>query len=238
ALRLEPVLSGTQQEKRDQAAWFFLLYGDKGVMDMLSGFAEGGLAGVGRTVTQKTVPLGPAWDLAEQLNIPQHIGGTGIRVTVPYYSPLRTNANGTRVRVNGEAAGELKQAESISQLVVQNQLLNAGPDLQAALARATLKNVTAAQAGGMLGGGLGQLAGKAVASGSSAAETRSWLTLPYGIRIARFPVEPGKHTLKLVTQSRQGTTLASHMKEMSVEAGQTKVWVTRTIDPTQERPYN
>lgn len=238
SLRLKPVLSGTAQEKQDQAAWFFLLYGDKGVMDMLSGFAENGLAGVGRTVTQKTVPLGPAWDLAEQLNIPQNIGDTGIRVTVPYYSPLRTNANGTGVRVNGKVAGDLRQAESVSQLVVQNQLLNAGSDLHAALARATLKNVTAAQAGGMLGGALGKLAGKAVASGSSAAETRSWLTLPYGIRVARFPVESGEHELQLVTQSRQGTVLVEHQKQMSVKAGQTKVWITRTIDPTQERPYN
>ena len=237
ALRLKPVLTGTEQEKEDQQRWFTLLYGDKGVMDMVSGFSEGGLSGVAQTVSQKTVPLGPAWDLAKQVKVPQNIGETGIRVTVPYYAPLRTNANGAHVKLDGREVVGLEKSEAVSQLFVQNQLLNAGADMNEAMARAVFKNVTAAEGASMFGGWLGRQAGKAAASATAAAETRNWLTLPYDIRISRFAVEPGKHDLRLVTEGQSGQPIATARKQISVEAGQTRVWVERTFDPTQERPY-
>ncbi|MFA9460609.1 hypothetical protein [Thiohalorhabdus methylotrophus] len=242
SLLLRPVLTGDGMEEKDQLSWFFLLYGDKGVLDLLNGYREGGLYGVARNFTSKTVPLGPAWDVAEQLKIPQTLGSTGIRVTVPYYSPLRTAANGTRLLVDGEDAGQLLDAESLAQLTMQEQLLNASSDLYNALARATLKNVAGSEAGGMvssaLGGGegLGSLAGKLLASGSSAAETRNWLTLPYGIRLMRVAVEPGKHHLELTTLTQNGSRMARTGRDFELAPGEVRVWVRRTIDRTQERP--
>ena len=237
SLELRPVLGGTEQQKEDQMSWFFLLYGDKGVMSMLDGFQENGLAGVHDSVTSKTVSLGPAWTIAENLRIPQAIGNEGIRVTVPYYSPLRTAANGSRLKVNGERVTEFKQAESLYQLVLQEQLLNAGSDLNGAMARATFKNTVAAEAGGALGGGMGRLLAKLVASGSSAAETRNWLTLPYGIRVARVSVEPGEHTVDITSLTNNGNQLAHKQRTVEVDKGEIKVVVERTMDPSQQRPH-
>jgi hypothetical protein len=243
ALRLRPVVTGANsQEAADQLTWFFLLYGDKGVLEMLDGFAEGGLGGVASRVTSKTVPLGPAWDLAEELRIPQAIGGEGVRVTVPYYSPLRTAANGARLKVDGAVLGTFRDAESLSQVALQEQLLNASGDLYRALARATLKSLAGAEAGGLLssalGGGeaLGRLGGKLVAAGTSAAETRNWLTLPYRIRLVRVPLEPGEHQVAVTTLTNSGAKMARSKRTVSLASGEIRVWVVRTMDPTQHRP--
>jgi hypothetical protein len=243
SLRLTPVITGrTSREAADQLTWFFLLYGDKGVLDMLDGFAEGGLGGVARSVTSKTVALGPAWDLAEELRIPQAVGAEGIRVTVPYYSPLRTAVNGSRLMVDGAMHGTFRDAEALSQVAVQEQLLSASGDLYRSLARATLKNVAGAEAGGFLssalGGGeeLGRLAGKLTAAGTSAAETRNWLTLPYRIRLVRVPVEPGTHQVAVTTLTNAGGQMGRSEQTVTLEAGEIRVWRMRTMDPTQHRP--
>jgi hypothetical protein len=228
ALMLEPVLTGTEQEKRDQRSWFFLLYGDKGVMDMLDGFQDGGLYGVAETVSRKTVTLGPAWDVATELRIPQAIGSSGIRVTVPYYAPLRERAGVSRLAVNGEVVNEFRRAESMYQLFLQNQLLNAGSDLNSAMARATLKNVLAFEAGNAAGGGLGAFVGKLAASGTSAAETRNWLTLPYGIRVARVALEPGTHEVAINTAFGSGGATRNH-HQVEIEPGEVRVLTERTI---------
>ena len=236
ALRLKPRLGGTSQEQADKLGWFFLLYGDKGVMNMLTSFSDGGLQGVAESFSSKTVTLGPAWELAEQLRVPQAIGNSGIRVTVPYYSPLRTACNGSHLEVNGKRVGTFRQAENIYQLFLQNQLLNASSDLQAAMARATLKNVVGAEAGAALGGFWGRLGGKVLASGTSAAETRNWLTLPYEVRLVRVPLEPGSHIVSITTLTESGNRIAHRQHNVEVEAGDIRVLVERTMDPTQQRP--
>ncbi|HKJ88595.1 MAG TPA: hypothetical protein VKA48_08820, partial [Gammaproteobacteria bacterium] len=143
---------------------------------------------------------------------------------------------------DGGDAGDFMQAESVSQLTMQEQLLNASNDLYSALARATLKNVTASEAGGFLssalggGEGLGKLGGKLLASGSSAAETRNWLTLPYAIRVVRVPVQPGKHHLEVNTFTQNGSRMAHAERTVELDPGEVRVWVRRTMDPTQQRP--
>lgn len=236
ALTLKPVIGGSPQEKQDKRSWFFLLYADKGVMNMLTSFRDGGLQGVADSFSSKTISLGPAWQLVEELRISQAIGSTGIRVTVPYYSPLRTACNGSYLEVNGKRQGEFQQAENMYQLFLQNQLLNAGADLQSAMARATLKNVVGAEAGAAIGGFWGRLGGKLLASGTSAAETRNWLTLPYQMRVIRVPVEPGKHTIGITTVTQSGNRIAHRQRSIEVEKGDIQVLVERTMDPTQQRP--
>ena len=237
ALRLRPVITGdTSRAAGDQLSWFFLLYGDKGVLEMLKGFSEGGLGGVARSLTSKTVYLGPAWRLAEDLHLPQAVGREGIRVTVPYYSPLRTAADGARLQVDGAVLGRLRGAESVAQLALQGQLLAASNDVYQALARATLKNLAAAEAGQALGGDLGRLGMKLVAAGTSAAETRNWLTLPYRIRVLRVPLEPGRHQVRVTTRTNSGARMARARRTLDLKAGEVRVWVLRTMDPTQQRP--
>ncbi|WP_200257172.1 hypothetical protein [Halorhodospira neutriphila] len=240
AFRLKQVATGEPQHKKDQLRWFYLLYADKGIdklkSNMLIGYsAQGDLPGGDYRVNDKTVPVGPLWDIASELNIPQNIGRSGIRVTVPYYSPLRTNAGRTQLSIDGQEVGYLDQAESVSQLFIQNELVKAGQELRESMARATFKNVFAAEAGKQAGGFLGSLLAKVATSATSAAETRNWLTLPYDIRLARYSVEPGEHELTIETQ---GTGMAGSAEEtISVKAGEIKVWVQRTFDPSQERSY-
>lgn len=225
-LRLDPVLSGSEEERQDKMSWFFLLYADKGVMSLVDGYAEGGLAGVADKLTSKTITLGPAWQLAKSIRLPQAIGGTGLRVTVPYYRPFDKPFQGSRVRVDGEEHAMLR-SENLYRVALQEQLRNAGSDLNGALARASLKNILAGEVGQALGGGLGRLAGKVTATASSAAETRNWLTLPYEVRVRRIPVEPGEHEVTLTTTRRDGTVVRER-HTVELDSGETHVLRERT----------
>lgn len=245
SLRLTPVITGTEpSEATDQFTWFTLLYlyGDRSLFDMLDGFANGDLGRMVRAATSKTVALGPAWSLAEELRVPQALGSEGIRVTVPYYSPLRTAAGDSYLMVGGVTRGGLRDGAALAQVAVQEQLLNSSRDLYRSLARATLKNVSAAEGGGLLasalggGEGLARLAAKLIAASTSAAETRNWLTLPYHIRIARIPVQPGTHQVAVTTLTRHGDEMARTQRSVTLEAGEIHVWRLRTMDPTQHRP--
>jgi hypothetical protein len=231
SLRLEPVPSGSPREMRDQLAWFFLLYGDKGLTDLLYAYSEDSLSEV--SVTHKTIPLGPAWELARELRVIRTLGNTGIRVTVPYYPPPRRQVESSKVVVDDTTNQRLLTAESISQIAIQNQLLHADHDLRAALSRSLLKCVLASEAGNALAGGLGGLAGKVLASASSAAETRNWLCLPYEVRLARKFVHPGEHDLRLVTLGESGNCIAQAKKTVDLEAGEIYLWVQRSMDPAQ-----
>jgi hypothetical protein len=225
-LKLEPVLTGDEEEREDKMSWFFLLYADKGVMSLIDGYTQGGLAGVADKLTSKTISLGPAWQLAESIRLPQAIGNTGLRVTVPYYRPFDKPFRGSRVSVDGSGR-EMLRSENLYRVALQEQLRNAGSDLNGALARASLKNILAGEVGEALGGGLGRLAGKLTATASSAAETRNWLTLPYEIRVRRIPVEPGEHQVTLTTTRRDGSVVRER-HTVQVEAGETYVLRERT----------
>ncbi|MFW6415731.1 MAG: hypothetical protein ACOCZ2_05375 [Thermodesulfobacteriota bacterium] len=237
SLILDPVLLGSRQEMRDQMSWFFLMYADKGVLDIVKNYAYGGLYDAARGFGSKIVPLGPAWDVAESLLIPQTLGSFGIRVTVPYYSPLRSKWGQSKISWDGREKSLLR-AESIAQMALQNQLFTAGHDLRVALARAVVKNIAAVEAGRALGeevignemwGVFFKLLGKGLASGSSAAETRNWLLLPREIRVARIPVQAGKHTLTLKTYLDSGGLHESTSRSFELDPGEIKVWIHRTM---------
>jgi hypothetical protein len=225
-LKLEPILTGSEEQKEDQMSWFFLLYADKGVMSLIDGYTQGGLAGVADKLTSKTISLGPAWQLAESIRLPQAIGNTGLRVTVPYYRPFDKPFQGSRVSVDGSSRKMLR-SENLYRIALQEQLRTAGSDLNGALARASLKNILAGEVGQALGGGLGRLAGKLTATATSAAETRNWLTLPYEVRVRRIPVEPGQHQVTLTTTRRDGSVVREQ-HTVEVSAGQTYVLRERT----------
>lgn len=225
-LKLEPVLTGDEELRQDKMSWFFLLYADKGVMSLIDGYTQGGLAGVADKLTSKTISLGPAWQLADSIRLPQAIGNTGLRVTVPYYRPFDKPFQGSRVSVDGSSRDMLR-SENLYRVALQEQLRNAGSDLNGALARASLKNILAGEVGEALGGGLGRLAGKLTATASSAAETRNWLTLPYEVRVRRIAVEPGQHQVTLTTTRRDGTAVRER-HTVEVSAGETHVLRERT----------
>ena len=238
SLVLAPILIGSKQKNRDQLSWFFLLYADKGVLDIVKNYALGELYGVAKGFVSKTIYLGPAWDLAQSINLPQTLGRTGIRVTIPYYRPLRSKWGDSRVLLDGQKGFSLLRADSVAELALQNQLLTAGRDLRIALARAALKNILAAEGGkalgkqtvgSELGAKIFQILGKGIASASSAAETRNWLLLPREIRVLRLPVSAGRHSVTLNSYKDSGVLHRTTTRSFVLDPGEIKVWVHRSL---------
>jgi len=227
SLYMYPILTGQPSDKNDQRAWFFLLYADKGVLDIVNNYSSGGLSGTVKGLQRKTIGIGPIWSVAENIGLIGALGNGGVRVTVPYYSPLKKKFGMSRMVVNGKS-GYLVKGEDIGQLALQNQLLNAGKDLNEALARATMKNLVAYQAGGQLGD-LALLGGKLAAAMTSAAETRNWLMLPSEIRVNRIDVLPGDHSVEITTHDISGQVISTITENVSIKPGEVKVLFKRTF---------
>lgn len=227
SLYMYPVLTGQPSDKNDQRAWFFLLYADKGVLDIVNNYSSGGLSGTVKGLQRKTIGIGPIWSVAENIGLIGALGNGGVRVTVPYYSPLKKEFGLSKMVVNGELR-YLAKGEDIGQLALQNQLLNAGKDLNEALARATMKNLIAYQAGGQLGD-LALLGGKLAAAMTSAAETRNWLMLPSQIRVNRIDVPPGDHSVEITTHDVSGQVISTIKENVNIKPGEVKVLFKRTI---------
>jgi hypothetical protein len=227
SLYMYPILTGQPSDKNDQRAWFFLLYADKGVLDIINNYSSGGLSGTVKGLQRKTIGIGPLWSVAENIGLVGALGNGGVRVTVPYYSPLEKKFGMSRMVINGESKYLLK-GEDIGQLALQNQLLNAGKDLNEALARATMKNLIAYQAGEQLGG-LAVLGGKLAAAMTSAAETRNWLMLPAEIRVNRIDVDPGDYTVEITTHDLSGQVISSKKENVNIKPGEVKVLFKRTF---------
>jgi hypothetical protein len=227
SLYLYPILTGEYSDRNDQRAWFFLLYSDKGVLDIVRNYSLGGLSEAVQGFERKTITLGPLWSVAENLGLIGALGNGGVRVTVPYYSPLKKQFGQTTLCINGQIQPLIK-SEDIGQLALQNQLLNAGKDLNSALARASMKNMLAYQAGSQLGS-LALLSGKIAAAVTSAAETRNWLMLPSEIRVNRISVSPGEHNIEIKTYDISGQVISNEAGKINVKPGETKVIFKRTI---------
>ncbi len=227
ALILEPVLIGTEKDKQDQANWFSMLYAEKSPYALISSYYKNGLAGVIQSLTSKTFSLGPLWEVAEEIHLIEAIGSLGIRVTVPYYSPLKNTFKNSTVSVNGKDYPMIK-AESLARIALQEQLKNAGSDLRDALARESLKSVMANETG-KLGGEIGTLIGKIAVAATSGAETRNWRMLPSSIRIARIPVTPGKNEIILKTH-RENRPDKIVSRTFDLKKGEVTIWNTRVIE--------
>jgi len=170
--------------------------------------------------------IGPLWSVADGLGLIKAIEG-GMRVTVPYYRvPSMMNVGKSQLTV-GNQTYPMITSQSLAHLAVQQQLLTASDDLQEAMAREALKNLTAYQVGSA-GGGLLALAGKIAANASSAAETRNWLLLPWAIKVRRIALDEGTHTVKLRSEVLPGK-VDSEETTVNIEKGQLKVWTVRTF---------
>ncbi len=234
ALEISPVLTGTAAEQAAQQDWFTMLYADTGLLDMAHAYYREGLSEVVDSLAEKTIPLGPAWSTAVDAGIIEAINGAGgIRVTVPYYMPKSRSLDSVKVRVDGETRRTLDRSDSLKTLAVQEQLLESGRDLKMGLARATLKNMGASEAGEAAGGQAGffiEILGRIMGAASSQAETRSWLTLPAEAQVGSVALKPGKHTVS-VHGFKDGREVVSTRREFEIGAGDVRVWNERLVSP-------
>lgn len=233
-LVLEPILTGNKQERHDQMAWFFSMYSEKGILSAIDNYKEGGVAQVYQGLRSKRFGIGPVWNLAKELDLPKAIGREGVRITVPYYRPIPHLYGPSEIWVDGQEKGDLTKAESLSQMALQEQLLNAGSDLQEALARELVKAILAEKTSSLASGSNASLLGaglKLFNTLTSEAETRNWLTLPQTIRITRMPVSAGKHTVKLETKYLAKTgSYGQSQYNIQLSRGEIYILRDRTID--------
>lgn len=233
-IAVSPILSGDLKTQLDQRFWFFALYADKGITDVLSAVHENrvvpSLMQFGLT---KREYLGPLWDVADGLGMID-IMKQGLRVTVPYYGVTSLTLPGTSTLTVDGKSHQLIVGQSISHMAVQQQLLNASGDLQEAMAREAFKGLTAAKTASLVGdnnaqaGAILGLLGKIATAATSSAETRNWLTLPGQIKVSRVPLDAGQHSLSLNSVLEGGKVVtASH--SVNIEQGKMAVWKVRSL---------
>ena len=231
-LIVSPILTGNQKERSDQMGWFFAMYSGKGLSSAISNYRLRSLtpSNVIQGLTSKRIGIAPVWGLAESLGLPRAIGDFGVRVTVPYYRPGVLRYGSSELWVDGSKYGNLVAAESLSQLALQEQLLEAGGDLQQALSRELVKAIFADKLAREVGGGYLSLAAKLVNTATSQSETRNWLTLPETIKITRLPIAEGQHKVKIITKNASNVgNYAQSQHELTFKKGQIRILRNRTV---------
>lgn len=237
-LEVQPYIIGNDKH---QLAWFYLLYADKGLADIMTDFldysSEGWFYGINFT---HRIPLGPLWYQAERIGLTDVIGDF-MRITVPYYEAPKKQEP-TTLKVAGKDYSMIK-ASCPAQIAIQEQMVNSGKDIQRALARASLKALAAVKIGDAAKGvkqleslgGLISAVGQIAAQLTEAAETRNWLTLPAEIRIRRIPLPAGEHEAYLDSLFNKGQHKRLK-KIMTLKAGDIHLWQVRTLAPEMAEP--
>ena len=220
ALELTPYAFATD---RYQLAWFYLLYADKDFVDALANYLDAMEVGIILNSFTKTQSLGPLWDTAVDLGLIEAIGSS-MRVTVPYYRPAKPL--GSSILTVNDSQLPMIKASNPAQMGIQEQMTRSSTDIQLALARTSLKALTAQTVTG--GNGLLGVVGKLTAQLTDAAETRNWLLLPQDIRIRRTLLEPGQHQLELNSQLHGKQQHRSSIT-MDVKAGDIRLWRVRSL---------
>lgn len=230
ALQLRPYFHGNDQAK---LAWFYVLYADKGILDAVSNYLDAVEVGYVLNSFTKTVNIGPLWQTAEELGLVTAIGSS-MRVTVPYYEPVQPLGY-SNLSVGGQSLA-MHKASNPALMAVQEQMTRAGYDIQMALARASLKAITAQSVGKVGGsyGGLLAMAGKLAAQLTDAAETRNWLLLPQEIRLRRVVLEPGEHALTL--ESQLPTGIQRFDSQVNLQPGEIHFWRVRSLPELGHTP--
>ena len=232
SLELSPIFGPGAPDS--QRAWFYVLYADKSLADLMFRYLDGSFLGFVLGDFRKTVPLGPLYQTAEDLGLISAIGN-GLRVTVPYYAPPKYVAGISTLHVDNQSY-DLIQASRPTLLGIYEQVVTAQSDIQGALARSALKALLAEKAavelakatGGNQFAGLLAGVGKIATQLTEAAETRNWLMLPDSIRIKRITLEPGEHHVTLNSEPK--THHRVQQKEtVTLRAGETTVWQVRTM---------
>jgi hypothetical protein len=229
AFVLSPVpLRGTENNQAPMS-WFRMVYADRGILPLIYKYNHNGLIRVAVSPFEKTIVLGPLWDVFERNKMISAIEKFPLRITVPYMRPLPENIGYSSLTVNGHPMSSLQSAESVAQLAIQAQLRNAGLEIMAAVARSLIQLKTVMDRLEKLGLGdnLSRLS-SFVPNIMTAAETRSWMLLPYIIRMTRVALKPGRHEAELVIRGLSGHELDRQRRTLDLKAGQIAVWTTFT----------
>ncbi len=161
---------------------------------------------------------------AESVTLPAP-SGLLVRVALPRYEDRPNAVRDARVRVDGREADTVP-VENIAGLAKATLEARLPGITTRALARAAAKYAAAreAQKQNQLAGFLLNMA----AVLSEQADTRSWLTLPAEIRMARIPLAAGEYRVRLDVLGERGVVERLDLGEVTIRPGK-KVFRSRTV---------
>ena len=229
SLVLRPYIVGGGKQL-DILAWFYIVYADKSLLDMALNYYNSSFHGFNLNGFNKTINLGRGWDGAVNMGLIDAIG-SGLRITVPYYASPRNKPGASYASIDGKKYA-LKPASSPAIMGINEQILSAGSDIELALARGSLKALTAQKAGeaaqgdlGSILAGLGRLAGQL----SESAETRNWLMLPFEIRVTRVPLDAGSHDIAISSVVHKGKPAIKQKQQIILQEDELQVVQVRSM---------
>lgn len=150
--------------------------------------------------------------------VPNPKTGHLIRISLPYYKSRPTGAAYAQLHTDGRQASTVVM-EDVGAIAMES-LKEKMPAITArAIARAAVKATAAAEAdrhGNPLLGLIVDIAGIV----TEVADTRSWVTLPDNIQMARLPLPPGNYTVKVNLHGRHGGIVAvKQFSNVQIRAG-------------------
>ncbi|MDO8412689.1 MAG: hypothetical protein Q7S51_02745 [Gallionellaceae bacterium] len=146
------------------------------------------------------------------------VSGIMARIALPYYESRFNNVASARIRVSGgQASGKQATSELMEDIdAIARQSLDARlPAITArSLARAVAKttatrNMQRRNDNDAALDLLGAFAVQVAAIATERADTRSWLTLPANIQLARLSLPPGSYTVTVELRDKDGQVVSS-----------------------------
>ncbi len=228
-LELRPYFGGNNTHL-EKLAWFYIVYADKSLLDLVANYYDATFVGFLLSDFNKSIYLGPAWNVAAELGLINAIG-SGLRITVPYYAPPKQKPGSSFVTVNG-SQHSLQPASKPAIMGLNEQLLSANDDIKLALTRGAFKALTAQKAGELAGGTFGGIlssVGKLASQLSDAAETRNWLMLPYEVRITRIALDAGSYSVAVNSEVLKGRSSVKQSQQVVLQEDEIQVVQVRSM---------
>ena len=220
SLVLRPYYSSLK-DHREKLAWFYLVYADKSLVNLMIHYKNNDFIDFILNDFQKTIYLAGAWNVIAELGFMEAIG-TGLRITVPYYSPPKNKPGASFARVAGKQYN-MKPAANPATMGLNEQILTANEDIRLALTRGVFKALTA-QIGGILAA-----VGKVASQLTDAAETRNWLMLPYEVRITRIPLDAGSYDVEMNSEVLKGKPLVTQSQQVILQEDELQIVQVRSM---------
>jgi hypothetical protein len=177
------------------------------------------------------------------VTVPDLASGHFVRIALPYYETRPTPVDGARVTA-GSASASAEMAEDIRAIALKDLETKMPAITARALARAVLKAQMAKAARenarqqnqNNAGAAVAAMAVEIAGLVTERADTRSWLTLPSRIHLARLPLPPGTYTVKVDLLGDDGQIVSTQeYANMDIRRG-AKTWLSPHWIPSTVTP--
>jgi hypothetical protein len=177
------------------------------------------------------------------VTVPDLASGHFVRIALPYYESRPTPVDGARVTAGGTSASA-EVAEDIRAIALKDLETKMPAITARALARVVVKAQMAKAARenarqqnqNNAGAAVAAMAVEIAGLVTERADTRSWLTLPSRIHLARLPLPPGTYTVKVDLLGDDGQIVSTQeYANMDIRRG-AKTWLSPHWIPSTVTP--